>query len=72
MIDLGRWLYLVVTLIEVKAITALSSLRAKTGINTILPLSKNISNTTTAEMTGKKKTKSIGHVWARRFPNIVD
>jgi hypothetical protein len=40
MVDLGRWLYLVVTFIEVKAITVVSSLRAKTGINTTFVLSK--------------------------------
>jgi hypothetical protein len=40
MVDSGRWLYLVVTFIEVKAKLGVASLRAKTGINAIFPLSK--------------------------------
>jgi hypothetical protein len=42
-VDLGQWLYLVVTLIEVNSITALSSLRAKIRINTIFHYLKNMS-----------------------------
>jgi hypothetical protein len=46
MVDSGRWLYLVVTFIEVKAKLVVASLRAKTGINAIFSLSKkNISYT---------------------------
>jgi hypothetical protein len=40
MVNSGRWLYLVVTFIEVKTIVVVASLRAKTGINAIFPLSK--------------------------------
>jgi hypothetical protein len=40
MVDSCRWLYLVVTFTEVKAFVAIASLRAKTGINAIFPLSK--------------------------------
>jgi hypothetical protein len=40
MVNLGQWLYLVVTFIEAKAIVVVASLRAKNGINTIFPLSK--------------------------------
>jgi hypothetical protein len=40
MVDSGRWLYLVVTFIEVKTKLVVASLRAKTGINAIFPLSK--------------------------------
>jgi hypothetical protein len=39
-IDSGQWLYLVVIFIKVNAITVVSSLRAKIGINTIFSLSK--------------------------------
>jgi hypothetical protein len=39
-VDLARWLYLVVTFIEVKTKLVVASLRAKTGINAIFPLSK--------------------------------
>jgi hypothetical protein len=40
MVGSCQWLYLVVTFIEGKAIMVVASLRAKTGINTIFPLSK--------------------------------
>jgi hypothetical protein len=42
MVDLCRWLYLIVTFIEVNATLVVASLRAKTGINTTFPLSKNL------------------------------
>jgi hypothetical protein len=40
MVDSGRWLYLIVTFIEVNVILVVASLRAKTEINAIFPLSK--------------------------------
>jgi hypothetical protein len=42
MVDSDRWLYLIVTFIEVKVIVAVTSLRVKTEINTIFSLSKKI------------------------------
>jgi hypothetical protein len=40
MVDSGRWLYLIVTFIEVNAKLVVASLRAKIRINAIFPLSK--------------------------------
>jgi hypothetical protein len=38
LVDSGRWLYLIVTFIEVKTIVVVASLRAKTGIKCNLPI----------------------------------
>jgi hypothetical protein len=57
MVDSSRWLYLVVTFIEVKPIMVVSSLRANTGINTIFPLSKKAKVVHTAAVKDKRKVE---------------